>query len=442
MKRDVSVSIALRTTSVPAALWHCRTVVTLQEAVVRSLRSSGGPLPFAHVGFWMAAAISAGLVLLIPVVTFGWGPGLLERFLLTRENNVGAWWSGMLLFVLALNAWSAGLARRSARASRAWASIGFILLFLSADEVGSMHERLGILGDALGVGSWGLILPLGAVVGAVLLHALYVLWQQDGPRLPALLLMGFAMLGSVAVQEVLEHRLVWETLAANAIRDMIEEGTELVGMLLLLAVITPETFGKPSERRHAGGPLAFAESDARAFLIAAALVVPVFTVIGVLIGEDGRGRLTDWLAAVGFMSAALLALRPLAGRTLRSDPWLWPIAGLCILASIACVAVGPARQVELGGLILNERLLVLGAATVLVCVGWLAFGIRTLESALATCAIAIWAVVAPFLAESLREVFVMGQILAIMVAAESWLSLQTAMDEERGETIRASPRVL
>ena len=61
----------------------------------------------------------------------------------------------MLLAIVSLHAFDGHvLWRHSAPdAARGWAMLAAVLLFLSFDEVASVHERLGALGKALSMGS-------------------------------------------------------------------------------------------------------------------------------------------------------------------------------------------------------------------------------------------------------------------------------------------------
>ena len=63
---------------------------------------------------------------------------LLRLFSLRSENNFGAWWSGILLFLPALLAIDAAMAERANPArARGWYVLSAIFLALSADEIGS-----------------------------------------------------------------------------------------------------------------------------------------------------------------------------------------------------------------------------------------------------------------------------------------------------------------
>jgi hypothetical protein len=122
--------------------------------------------------YWTALTVSIIFILIIPVNWYlpDFLPGITGV-----ENFLGAWWSGVLLFVLASHSYDAGAAAhdRAPKISGAWMIISAILLFFSADEIGSLHERLSLLGDSLEVGGWTFLLPLGGIIGVFLTYALY-----------------------------------------------------------------------------------------------------------------------------------------------------------------------------------------------------------------------------------------------------------------------------
>ena len=381
----------------------------------------------AVLWFRTAVAISALLVLAIP---FHWLfpeflPHVLRAVQLTRENNVGAWWSGILLFMLGMHAYDAGVAERERAPSvaRAWVILAAILVFLSADEIGSMHERLGAVGDLLGLGSWALVLPLGAVLGVGMLYALWTLWQDGASRRHVVpLFVGFAVLGSVAGQEVIEHAVDWSG-DTVWIRAMIEEGTELLGMLLLLRVLlrpTLDILARPVPAdRHVFTVL---HDRPRILFLGLLLLIPVFTWLSTLFA-DGRGRLPDWLGAVTFLAAGLAALS-LIVRTGSDRPGrLVAIAALGVLASICAVAVHRAAAFAIGDIEIGRRALVLGVISLMIAGLW--FGAtrassRRLLPFLA--AIGLVLALGPVVGAGSLQSAILTQVLAVLILALTWLA--------------------
>jgi hypothetical protein len=390
-----------------------------------------------NLWFWSAVAVSLGFVLVIPLQINApeLAPRLLGRLMLTRENNLAAWWSGALLFMLAVHAFGAALAHRAATpaAAPAWTVIAGVLLFFSADEIGSIHERAGQLGQALGVGPWGLVLPLGAMVGGALIYALRALWRAGAAsrRLILPVLIGFALLGSVAGQEFLEHRLTLESAFADSIRATIEEGTELLGMLVLLATILPLTL-PASQREGAATPPLFhlAAGHARMLFAAVFVLIPAFTAFAIAVGDTHLGRLPDWLASTTFLAVTLFALRHVLGDGVRGGARLRALAGLGLVASIGSVAIAPSQSLDVAGVPCNARLLVLGAACMSACAVWL-IGRRAPagQTLLGAAALAVAAVLAPVVGNGTPQVFLAMQLLAVLAAGCAWLALNRSHGE-------------
>lgn len=336
----------------------------------------------------------------------GFAALLLGRFSLTGENNAAAWWSGMLLAVVSLHAYDARarLRQRQPGAARGWALIAAVLLFLSADEVGSIHERLAMLGRHLGLGSWSLLLPIGAVLAAMLGRALVLLWTAGGEqrRQVRLLVAGFLLLGSVALQEFIEHRIEWQSAVARAVRAVVEEGTELTGMLVLLRVAMANTAGLGGPDT-AGNRVAFAALRAfrRPFMLLCLALAALLAVVTALLVDQQRGHPADWLAAVAFLAAGLVACRRLFEGGGEIGWRRWAIGALCVIASLGSVAVGPAMLVGLGPVEVGLRLLLLGALSLLVCTAWLALPEVEKRACLAAAALGAVAVLAAFWSTSL-----------------------------------------
>jgi hypothetical protein len=389
------------------------------------------------IWFYGAVAVSALLVATTGLHDVGpvSGPAasLLDRFRLTGENNPAAWWSGMLLAVVSLHAFDgyALLRRSEPGAARGWALIAAVLLFLSADEVGSIHERLAQVGRALGLGTWSLLLPLGAVLAAMLGRALLLLWSAGGEQRRKVwpLAIAFLVLGSVALQEVLEHRIQWQTDVARAVRAMVEEGTELIGMLVLLRVAMANTAGLAVGVR--GGRPAFAAlHELRRPLAALGLALaPVLAFVTAALVDQNRGHPADWLAAIAFLAAGLAACRRLF-KDGGGIGWpTWGLGGLCCLASVAVVAIGPAKLVELGPVEVSLRKLVLGVVALLICATWVSMsGGRNRSYLLGAVVLGLLAALSP-LATSLALAYTLPQLLGLVVY---WVNTTVVQEKIEG----------
>ncbi|MCL6285279.1 hypothetical protein M3P21_17255 [Ruegeria sp. 2012CJ41-6] len=334
----------------------CQFIHEVTSMVPFELPSSRFAMGRLSVEFYFIASGCAVLVLMAYLLEyqavsngFHSVPKILQEFNLGQENNLAAWFSGALLAVIALHAMDGHTLFRSVapRVARAWVLIASVLLFLSADEIGSLHERLSGIGRSMGVGSWGLLLPLGAVLAIVLLWAMATLWRAGGAqRKQALILMaGFALLGSVAVQEFLEHALTWDSAHASAARIAIEEGSELLGMLILLGVAISNSAGLFADRYgHHGTLFEVLVERRRGLLITLIVAAPAISYLTAGLQDPGRGRPADWLASMAFLSAAAVA----------AGPWLQDRNGnaalvtvsLLLALSCACIAISPDGIIE------------------------------------------------------------------------------------------------
>jgi hypothetical protein len=396
----------------------------------------------ARVWYFGAAAICALLVvataLQVLVTQSGPAARLLNHLTLSWENNLGAWWSGMLLAVVSLHAFDGYVRLRGSKplAARGWSMLAAVLLFLSFDEVGSLHERLGDLGGPPPLREWSLLLPLGAVLGAMCLRALALLWQADGERWKVWSIgAGLFLLSSAAPQEFLEHRIHWQTDAAKAIRAAMEEGTELLGMLVLLRVAMANT-AELAYGTFASGRTAFAAlHELRRPLVAIGLALAPALALGTsALPDQILGHPADWLAAVAFLAAGLVLCRPLLIDDRGVATWeTWLAGGLCCLGSVTAVAISPLKVVGLGPVHGSLRMLVLMAISIMVAAAWSCLQDGRGRS------YAVGAVVAGALAAALLPLtnlvllYYLSQLLGVVVY---WANSGVVQEAERG---RASP---
>lgn len=278
-------------------------------------------------------------------------PGPDWQLSLGRENNFGAWWSGTLLALIAL---AAGDGARRARSvargtSGAWAALAGVFIFLSADEVASLHERISLMGMADGTGRWFYLVVLGAVLGVISLWALWRLWKAGGSERTRayLFAFGFALLAGVVLQEAIEHSRTWEDPLMNALRVTIEEGSEVCAMLVLLWA----TFGHSrAALRHAPDtarpPFAIVTQRANGILVAAALLAP-FAIYYSVTNTDGFGQIAKWLAAMLFLAGAAVPMQNVLRRTASRSDFVTLV--FCLMASVISVAVDIVRTAEFAG---------------------------------------------------------------------------------------------
>ena len=294
--------------------------------------------------------------------------GVRRIFSVGLENNLGAWWSGGLLFLAAVHGFDGFRRYRDrgeAKLAFAWLVMACVIVALSLDEIGSLHERVG-----QHAGWWGL-LPFGIVIVASVTWASWQMWTDPAERRSIVMIaVAFGLFAATALNEYIEHAFEWPAWL-RPWRTGFEEGLELVGMLILVSVALRNSGGafQPAAVPEEGRPCLWITHAMPAWiLIAVAAVSPFLAVLTTGLHDTYRGRPADWLASMMFLLAALAAWRPALCST---SPDRYPsrvVFGLLLLAaSAACVAIYPQWHAELGPVQVNARLcviafLLLGAA--------------------------------------------------------------------------------
>lgn len=158
----------------------------------------------------------------------------------SAEQTVGTWLTAALLLGCGLLLLSIGATEHERIVGR-WRVLGWIFIFLSCDEVISIHERIG---DQVattippsGFFLWAWVIPYGLL--AIVVGVSYVPFLA---RLPAdtrshIILAGAIYVGGALGVEMVEARIVDQfgsgTLAV-AILAVVEEGLEMVGAAAFL----------------------------------------------------------------------------------------------------------------------------------------------------------------------------------------------------------------
>jgi hypothetical protein len=381
--------------------------------------------------YWTALIVSVIFVLAIPVSWYfpDFVPGIVGRMNLGNENNLGAWWSGVLLFMLACHSYDAGAAEydRAPRIARAWMIIAAILLFLSADEIGSLHERLMIFGSFLGVSGWAMLLPLGGIIGVYLLLALYTFWQSDdGSRQYVLpLFVGFGILGSVAIQEFIELAVDWGSGAGVWIRLAVEEGSELLGMIILLRVTLRPCMKIAGNYEISNRRLFTALSDhARKIFFVLFALIPIFTIMMILV-TDHRGRLADWLSIISFVTAGLFAFsRVMSGETTMVGRYT-ALAALCLAASIAPMYFPPTAVWSISDFVVNKQIPVSTIIYLLICGSWLVImQTRSRNLKMLMALFIVFTVAVPILGSNETIVVLVTQVLAVLTLGITYIVIK------------------
>ena len=155
------------------------------------------------------------------------------------EANVWAWYSALVISLLALSFAVHALVRRGE--GRAWlpyALLGTVVLYMSVDEAASLHERLGALGPSGLSYPWLVVgIPLAVVVGIVVLRVARGIEPTMRRRL---IVAGVVYLTGAAGMEALQEVFFdlsgeTHTTLVNVLLKVVvavEEGLEVTGVLL------------------------------------------------------------------------------------------------------------------------------------------------------------------------------------------------------------------
>lgn len=376
-------------------------------------------LLFARLRYLFLSAVV--VCLLFIVLSFLGRSGIasasaLWQFNLGNENNLAAWWSGALLAVIALCASDGAYSETNKRngTAKAWLVISGVFLFLSADEVGSLHERLSLLGKAVGVGSWGLLLLLGTVLAALMGWSLLRLWLAGGSQRRKVWPISFALalFGLVVLQEFVEHAVAWNGEFVNSLRLILEEGTELIALLILFRVVLCNTGDVLSEeapnRRALFGILS---GNFGNLLVVLLLLAPVVTVISTMV-SDGMGEIALWFASMLFLGAGAIPLRHILEE--RGSSVEWVLAALCLLASAFCVAINGSNAISFGGFETSKKAIVLLIFCISISVNWL-FNAKLGTKMIATSVLLNLVLITPLLPPTSVIVYLLPIVLGFVV---------------------------
>ena len=407
---------------------------------LRNFRRLDGRQRAIACWYWCAAAICAGLVLAIPGRWYFpdlLGP-LAAQLRLTHENNFAAWWSGILLFMLALHAYDAGRAQRqrAPQIAAAWTTMAAIFLFLSADEMGSLHERISGLSMSLGLGRWTLLALLGGAIATALLHSLRTLWQGGNETRPMVLplLTGFAVLGSVFGQEIIEYWVDdWGGGPMIWIRSAVEEGSELLGMMILLRVLLQPSMGILASRASAGQRLfGFLQDHSANIFVLLVGLAPLLALAAGQYADERRGHMSDWLASVVFLTAGLAWMNRVVTGNVESRRPSLVLASLCLLASLASMAIQPFTTVQIGSFQIPFRTLALAMICLLFCGLWLNAKSELSRNPTGfVVGVCVWLLLSPILGSGILYSFLTTQIFAVLILGITCVSAVESADKTR-----------
>ncbi|GMU20392.1 MAG: hypothetical protein AMXMBFR13_04890 [Phycisphaerae bacterium] len=263
------------------------------------------------------------------------GEVLLRPFSLANEMNLAAWWSGALLLLFGLLCHSIALRLKPLHlpASRAMLVLSLLGLGLFCDEVGSIHERAEFLVPLDGDLALAPFALLGAAALGWSLHRLRQARSVCGNTWK-LIALAFLLFGSVYLMEFAEHRIHW-TLFTEGLRTVVEEGTELAAMSILLFAVLRLRATLDSSR--AVDLLPERQTLVLATWLAAGLALPIVLVRARFTPEQlkmpVRGDFGMLVPIFCFTCAALAALRQARLQRENRTGWL-SLALVAIILSV------------------------------------------------------------------------------------------------------------
>ena len=305
----------------------------------RKISSDVEPVEGSLSSTWWKFILGINLFFVCVTVIFTYLPffPLSERYLrplnLALEMNIAAWWSGVIIFlagVMAYEVFSTG----TKISSIAWLSISIILVGLSYDEICSIHER---------VGSFKGYIPYASILFLLFLFSFSVLFLNIRTRKSAVLIgCGFMMYGLVALQEYLEHIIIWPYYL-KGIRVGVEEGTELMGTLIILFGVLPQRrikFNRVSSFSFLPLiPYVSIFKGFRTLFIGAAMLntIAALSICPLLDVPGLRGSLSIWYPTMLFLLFALAFLLEAQNTSGLRKNILYGLFGLFILSSMNCM---------------------------------------------------------------------------------------------------------
>lgn len=248
---------------------------------------------------------------------------------LAGENNVGAWWSAMLLLLAAMLAFD-GFASptKPDTERRGWLALAMLLLFLSFDELASLHEYLASR-SLRQIAALALPLFALACYALIQLHR-GGLWRRH----VGLLLAAYILLGTVPLQEYIQHTREWPSTVIYGVRAAIEEGTEIAALLIFVALTRANTAALARAGRSA---FELIGRHGGLSIASAALLLPLLVAATFVLPYPAGPA--DWLASSLYFAAALLVVRGAMAGDGRSQRETLARLGLYLAASVGSNAI-------------------------------------------------------------------------------------------------------
>ncbi len=310
---------------------------------------------------WLGLAVAMSLVLvaamamypLLPSDTAGRTRWLLGFLDLARENSLASWFCGMMFLVSALKSFDGWveLRRVDTKIAKSWLQLAVVLLALSFDEMGSVHERL----ELLEYGTAAVIVPAALVLAALVFSSLRGFFgKPELRRSAAAILLAFVLFATVPAQEALGEPLM-KTPASSSFLLTLEEATELLGNLILFKVCLSQSAPGVNDRRLPEiQPFALVAMASPFVLNASIVVVPALAYWSTIVPDHFRGHPADWYTASLFLFCALAAQRESGSQSIR----LTALLACGFLIASAAIAFTPESSLT-AGLDISRRALVI-----------------------------------------------------------------------------------
>lgn len=268
---------------------------------------------------------------------------------LATENVIAAWYSSMLLLIVAVAATTAfACDRRGAgRLRYGWLVFAAVFTLLSLDEIGSFHERVGMLralpraGGAVG---WVYVLAIPILAVAAFMLAFAWAHLRRAPGAFPLMAAGVAMFLMNPVLEAVEMAMIhgagqvqgtWQRTLHDVLLVLEEGVLELFGILCFLAAVLTYI------RRAAGESLwwtvdrgvALRTSRAGTLLFVTGTILSGWIVTKLPAGDTGIAE--NWYPAAAWLSVALVVAARADG-----DRRVKPLGTACAIAISAGFGAG------------------------------------------------------------------------------------------------------
>jgi hypothetical protein len=282
-----------------------------------------------------------------PLVHRGTLSKVLFQLGLSGENNIGSWWSSMLLLLGAIHAFD-GFLRSDIPISgrRGWLTLSAILAMLSLDEISSLHEWVA---STVGEIWW---IPLGLFGATLYAYMIFSLWRS---RLKssdlALITLSFCLFASIVLQEYVQFAVEWESALAYGTRAAIEEGTEVLAMLVLIKVTMSNTICL--EQKNPSDIFGVSHSQPGRITRIALILMPILVAASFVLPYPGGPA--DWLAsALFFLGACSVFSTSIRSKSTVNTANFYLVASL-VIASMLSNAVKLSYDPNFLGFTFNLR---------------------------------------------------------------------------------------